>query len=276
MKNTLTVISMLLIGAQIAQAETLSFGGHGEKFKGGGDKIPPECQVSYPTASTAPFLVQWNCVDDNAAREEIRTELWIYRKGAQAGELVQSFLGFPANVQITPALLRTADISSGLPVSFRLVATDRAGIATVSPFMTVRTQDNSVTSCTLQIETEETASTGDTTGLPAGTVLVENARVTTGFVDDQHITVSTVQPTAATTCEVTSVCDDGEKVAFQATLALSGNSNATGVLSVTPGSVRSQLSGTATYADTSLTAVEMTGEATIDTQNATVSLDCKK
>lgn len=272
----LLLVGALLFAAVRIEAETVDFGGHGNKFKGGGDKIPPQCQVSYPRAATEPFAVLWNCVDDNAAQEEIRTELWIYRKGAQAGELIANFLGFPANAQIDAAMLRSADIVSALPVSFKLVAIDRAGITAISPLLTVRAQDNTLDSCTISVETEATESTGGTTGLPAGTVLVENVPVTTSQPDDRHVVIASSSATAATTCEVEKICEDDGKVSFEANVTLLESDAAESTIAISPGAVSAELQGTGTTSDNSLTALELSGETVIDSQNATVELNCKK
>ena len=96
----LIMLGACLTAPAIAYADTTDFGGYPERFKGAGDRIPPRCQIDLPRASAEPFFVKWNCTDDNAEPSDIRSEVWIYRKGAPTGALLQNFLGFPAQCEL--------------------------------------------------------------------------------------------------------------------------------------------------------------------------------
>jgi hypothetical protein len=269
-------LAAILACAASSWAETFDFGGHLEKFKGGGDKVPPQCQVEYPRAAGDAFFIKWNCVDNYAARDQIRTELWIYRNGDQAGRLIESFLGFPAAAYIDANQLKVQRFADGLPASFRLVAIDRAGITTISETFTVRAQDNSLTKCTLTVDREATESTGDTTGQPAATVKLSDVEVQTTQSDTQHLVVATKEAASADPCEIDSICTDGDKIDFSAALTLGSDNSAAGSILVTPGALNANVEGTAEISSSVLSTLSVSGDTTIDDVAATVSLDCQK
>src|SRR5262245_14316632 len=88
--------AIFLFIAHPVRSEVTDFGGYPDRFKGDGDQQPPACQIDLPAGSKTPFFVKWNCSDDDVDPQDIRTELWIYKKGAAFPEKLQSFLGFPA------------------------------------------------------------------------------------------------------------------------------------------------------------------------------------
>ena len=274
LSTSLLIYGLVIEQESLVQAETADYGGYNERFKGGGDKIPPECQLDLPTASLSPFFVKWNCSDDNAMPQDIKTELWIYRKDAPAGALLASFLGFPASVQIDEHVLGVTNFKEGLPVAFRLRAVDRAGITMVTPLLSVTAQDKSLDTCSLHIVTEQTASTGDTTGLPSQSVIVEDAAVAVQEISETEIRIITPSSVTASTCEIESICSDGDKVLFEASLALASGNTTSGTLIVTPGNFTPAVTGTTTEDGVTLSGVSVTGDATVNGANATFTLNC--
>ena len=273
-------LSTVLVLPAMVAAETTDFGGYPERFKGAGDRIPPRCQIDVPRASAEPFFVKWNCSDDNAEPADIRTELWIYRKGAPTGALLQSFLGFPAAVRIDESILETATFKEGLPVSVKLLAHDRAGNTTISPIHQVNAQDNSVDTCTLKIITEETESSGSTTGVPSLTVNLADAIVSVQQSTTERFQVATKEAQFAGTCEIDSVCFDESRVTFNADLTLT-NSNTSettvkGTLTVVPGSLVVEVTGTTEVDGVLLRSVELTGTTTIGGATTAVTLSCNQ
>ncbi len=265
--------------ASVARAETTDFGGYPERFKGAGDRIPPRCQIDVPRASAEPFFVKWNCSDDNAEASDIQTEIWIYRKGAPTGALLQSFLGFPAAARIDETVLETATFKEGLPVSVKLLARDRAGNVTISPIMQVNAQDNSVDTCTLKLVTEETESSGSTTGIPSLTVELTDAEVTVQQSTTEKFQVRTKLAQTAGTCEIDSVCFDESRVTFNADLNLnteSAETTVTGTLSIVPGSLVVNVTGTTTVDGVLLRSLELTGTTTINGASTAVTLTCNQ
>ena len=270
------VAAFSAMSAAPAAAETLNFGGYSSRFKGNGDLIPPECQIDLPTGSSEPFFVKWNCTDNYADRDDIRTELWIYRKGATAGERLKSFIGFPAAVKIDQSVLGVTTFTDGLPVQFRLVAMDLAGITAISPLLTVRAQDNSVSKCDLRIIAKATESTGGTTGLPESSVVVQGAAVETTQTSTTNVTIVTPVAAEADPCEIETVCSDGSKVAFRAPVTIASDSTATAKLTVSPGALLIDLVGAVEVKDSAVSTIALSGTTEIDGREAEVTLDCGK
>lgn len=274
----LTLLGLLLTiltNTQLLYAKPLDFGGYEERFKGAGDNVPPECQIDVPQAATEPFFIKWNCIDDNALQQDIQTELWIYRKNEEASEQVVKYLGFPAAAYIDATALKAASVQEGLPVSFRLLARDRAGITAVSTFLVVSKQASVLSNCTLNVTTEGTASTGSTTGLSESEATLSNVSVSSQEVGESGIRLFTAIPVAASPCDISSVCSDDEEVSFDTTLTVSDSSQASGSLRVSPGNVSAEVTGTVTMTDSVLiSSVDVTGTTTIDGQNASLSLKC--
>ncbi len=260
-----------------ANADTTDFGGYSDRFKGAGDKIPPRCQIDLPTASTTPFFIKWNCTDDNADPQEIRTELWLYRNGAPTGELVANFLGFPASVQVHEGLLGVTNFREGLPISVKLLARDRAGITAISPSFVVRAQDNTVSTCSLTIDTEATESDGSTTGTPASNVNVSSANVTVTQPSDTTVAVSAAGSLLADPCDINSVCFDNSRLTFTSSLTFSpSDSTATGTVSVVPGSLVVNVNGTTSSDGVMLSTFDVSGTTKIDGVDATLTLKCDR
>ncbi|MCC6953694.1 MAG: hypothetical protein IT290_06215 [Deltaproteobacteria bacterium] len=275
--RSLCTAAIALTLAASANAEITDFGGHTERFKGGGDKIPPQCSINVPKASQEPFTIKWYCIDDNAGSQDIRTELWMFRKDSPASELVGNFLGFPAAAYIDEKTLHTATVAEGLPVRFRLLAKDRAGITTVSPVITVGATDTSLDTCTLEVNTEGTESTGDTTGVPAASVRATNVPVEVTESGENQITIKSAEPAGATPCELDSFCSDDSEVSFELTLTLDEAAESqTGTITINPAGQSVELSGEAKVEGIKLSSISLTGETTVETVPATVSLNCSQ
>lgn len=256
----------------VLRAETLDFGGYPERLKGNGDLEPPRCQFNVPRAATESFFIQWNCTDDVSDPGDIRTELWMLRNGALAPVKLADFLGFPASVFITEGHLQAATVAAGLPAAFRLLARDKAGVATLSPFVTVSSQDNSVNTCTLKLLTD----TSDSADATAQTVLVSDARVNTQQTSSTDLKITTQARTLSNPCEIDAVCSDDSEVTFQATLELATGNAAKGTLSASPGDVFATVSGSASVENSALVNVVLTGKTAIDGVVTSVSLSCKQ
>lgn len=270
----------LLAPASVAIAETRDFGGYAERWKGAGDKIPPQCQVNAPTAAEADFAVKWNCVDDNPENtppEKMRSRFWIRRSADTRWRLVDTFLGFPAAVTVDRSILGIApdaEFKSGLPLALRVEAWDVAGNATFSPTMTISGQDNSLDTCSLQIVTVATESTGDTTGAPSLTVALNDSAVATSDLGQEQIQIATTAPAEAATCEIGALCSDDDELTFDITLTLGDDGQASGTLLVIPSALRVDLAGPIQLTDSVLRSANLSGTTEIDGQEANVTLSC--
>jgi len=262
----------------LTQAETFDFGGKPERFPGRGDRVPPTCQVQAPSAAGASFLVLWNCEDDDAAKGDIRSELWVLRKGSSAWELANQVLGFPAATTIDATLLKSTTVKDGLPASFRVVGIDRAGNATISPPFIVNPGDASTLTCSLTITTSgtETDSSGSTTGVPSRSVVLSNVPSEAIAATDTAFTIKSATSSLATTCEIDSVCEADSLVSFSGSGVVNAGSSSDVTLSVAPGAPNLILSGTVTAGSdgTSVNAVNLSGTGTVEEEQATVTLEC--
>lgn len=263
----------------LASADTLDFGGSPERFSGNGDRKPPRCQINVPRAAQEPFFIKWNCTDDQAEPDNIRTTLWILRNGAEIPEKVKDFLGFPASVYVDAGLLGVEEFTTGLPAAFRLVAMDRAGTSALSPYLTVLSQDNSVASCGLELLTDPIQSEGSTTGVPSRQVLLSNVDVQTTQVGNNDVVITMLENGTASPCEIDEICGEDAAVRFQASITLSetsGTTSAEGRVTVTPGVLSVNVEGSANVAESSLSSLEVTGDTTIDGVATRVTLSCSR
>lgn len=265
------LITLISLSVSSVFAEPIDFGGYDARFKGDGDLEPPKCQLNVPSYASAPFTIMWNCEDNECSKDEIKTSLWMLKKGAEVPVKVGEFLGFPAAVNINEELVDQAVFSNALPLSFRLVATDRAGITALSPYATAVFDSGQVKICNLTIKTLQQESTEETTGTPEMTVEVKDARVNSQESGTNLLIINTKSAVLADPCEIDQVCDNDSKVSFRATLSTtSAESNTTGTLTILPGDITLDIEGTVNNEIT-----QVSGETTVeDDIPATVSLEC--
>lgn len=276
-RGVLVFCVCFLISLKTASAEISEHGGEDQKFKGNGDLIPPLCQIDLPRSATSPFSIKWYCSDNDEQTDLIRTELWMYRKNEAAGRLIGNFLGFPAAAYVDQNVLEVTKFTDGLPVHFRLLARDRAGIAMATPFLTVYSRDNSsLEKCSLSITTEETKSTGNTIGLPSFSVELNDAKIISTQNTNDEFQITTAEKTSADLCEIESICNDGEEITFTANNSLKSNNAVSTTLSVSPGNLNVSLTGTFSESSAELDGLTLKGTTTIDGANAEVTLDCSK
>lgn len=270
-------VSLVLISPLLVSAETVDFGGHDDEFKGAGDKTPPQCQINFPKASTTSFYIRWNCEDDVAAPDTIQSELWITRQGEDiAARKIESFLGFPAAAFIDEKQLGTTTFTEGLPATFRLIARDTAGNAAVSNVITIRAQDTSISDCTVKVATEKTEAVGGTSGIPSLKVTLSDVPVTvTSSSNIQTVTISSSEQTTADPCEIDSICTKSDELNFTARVTSQSNGTASGTLAIA-GGVSAELTGTSTFENAEVTALELSGETQIEGTGATVTLSCSR
>lgn len=270
-RKLLPAITLLSI-TQFAYADLHDFGGHDEEFKGDGDKVPPKCQINLPSGATEPFVVKWNCEDDTSPQHEIRTELWIQRNGANHPEKVEDFLGIPSLKSIDEKILKSTTVAAGLPAAFRLVARDRAGAATVSPFFTVEPgEENSLDNCTLELNrAAEESLDEDSTGSPATSLILSETKINVNSNTSNSFSVSTDTAEIADPCDIAAICDETDDGQVSFVASLDGDAG-TGSITVSPGNFQASLTGTATSSS-----VIMTGTGTIDGTETSITLECSK
>jgi hypothetical protein len=274
MKFSTKSIFLFLIALPLsASAQILEF--QGDKFKGEGDKRPPKCEVSKPASVNEPFSITWNCEDDDTDAEEIRTELWIYRSFDPGGELVGNFLGFPAAAWIDETTLGATPFTSGLPVTFRLLARDRAGNASITSDFSVTEKSDTLSSCTLAIVTEETESTETTTGIPSSSVVLTNVSISTQDAGTNSITIASLGSNLAKPCEISDICEESDRVSFSASVITSGSTATGGTLTTSPGGIiTSKLTGTVERSGNSISGIDVSGTGEIDDLATEVTLSC--
>ena len=159
----------------------------------------------------------------------------------------------------------------------KLLARDRAGITSISPSFVVRSQDNNVSSCSLTIESEGTESTGSTTGTPSSTVHVASANVNVTQPSDTQVAVAAAGSLLADPCEINSICFDNSRLTFTSSLTFSSaDSTASGTVSVVPGSVVVNVTGSTTSEGVMLTTFDVSGTTKIDGVDSTLNLKCDR
>lgn len=265
-----------------ASALTTDQGGHAEKYKGGGDKVPPRCGFDVPSSASEPFFIRWNCADnfeDKTPQSDIRTSIWIRRESDTRWVKIEDFLGLPASLYVDHGLLGISpldDFESGLPVSFRLVAIDNAGITSTSPVRTVSAGSTALASCSLLIMTAATESTGSTTGVPAMSVQVENTSVASQQTRSDSVSFTTTADVSAAPCEIDTVCANSQQLSFLGSATLGADGTAEGSLQVIPGIDFVALSGTHQLDSSGqASTLNLSGETTIDGLAATVNVSCE-
>ena len=265
---------LIIIFSTSVYAEVSSFGGSNERFKGKGDRIPPECSLELPDVAGDSFIVKWNCSDDDTEYQDIVTELWMYKKGSESSELVKSFLGFPAAAVINSDLLRGLTVSQSLPLGFRLRAVDRAGNSTISETMYIKSQSASLSKCDLRIVQPATVAIGGATGLPQTELVVKSQEIMTQQISSGLI-IESENITNFSSCEVDHLC---EKQFDRFTLSLSDDTMSSGILNLyrNDESIFSvKISGSPSYLDESnLSAISLLGTGIIDDRSSSVSLSC--
>ena len=276
--STVLASTVLASAAVTAHGETLDFGGTAEKYKGSGDKTPPQCQINYPTASVEPFFIKWYCVDDIADTLDIKTEVWIYRKGSPVGQLLTSFLGFPASLKVDESLLHVTNFSEGLPVSFRFVASDRSGNTTMTQLLTIQAQDNSVSTCNLSVVAAASESSGSTTGLPEQKATIVDSPVLVSQTTSSNLQVSNKTKETSKTCQIDSICADSSQLSYKGDLSFDSGSTSSlsGEVTVTPGDLTVEVTGTGTLSNQQLQSLEVSGTTTFEGRETTVTLSCSK
>lgn len=278
MLKNLCLLIFLVVGE--AHADNALFGGYPERFKGKGDRIPPDCQVTFPAAASGPFFILWNCVDNAAPHDDLRSELWIRRTGDSAWELIKTFLGFPASIQVTPQLLRTETVPAGLPAEFRLVGVDKAGNVSISKSFSVAPSDESVLLCDVEVITEqtETSTDGTTTGQPSESVILSDVGTTQSSASG-NVTLTGSQDSQAAPCEISDLCEGTNSLSFTATLSVADSGEATGSVVLDPAGdgispTTIEVTGTVTKDQTNITDSFLEGTTTFGDKNASLTVNC--
>ena len=273
--------SILVLCTTSVSAVTTDQGGHPEKYKGGGDKVPPRCGFDVPTSASEPFAIKWLCEDnfqDKTPSADIRTTIWIRRDSDTRWRKVEDYLGFPASLFVDHGLLGISpldEFESGLPVSFRLIATDNAGITSTSVARTVSAGSTVLSRCDLLVVTDATESTGSTTGVPSMTVQLDDAPINSAQTRSDSVAFSTPNEVTASVCEIDSLCSNNDMIGFNGTASLEENGSSDGSLQVIPGIDFVALEGTyQTDSSGVATALSLSGPTVIDGLSATVTLSC--
>jgi hypothetical protein len=282
--SALSMICVLLLlpNNNSLRAELYDQGGHSERFSGGGDKVPPSCQLDLPVSASEPFYIRWNCDDNDSSPDDIRTELWMLRHGETTPELHANFLGFPAAAYIDKNVLKVEDFHSGLPSHFRLLARDRAGNATISPFRSVLPKTLGLSSCTVDVTTVPTISTGTSTGIPAMAVFLETTSITSQQLSSNQARIATTSAQNTTICEINILCQNDSNLAFTSSFTVSSGNSVSGTIRLSPGNIAADLTGfsqtplTTTSPALLFTNLELSGTTRVDGQDAEVTLSCRQ
>ncbi|MBL7662894.1 hypothetical protein JNK13_09110 [bacterium] len=281
MKTKFLLTTSLTLLASSTLAAPVDFGGWGERIKGAGDKIPPQCTFDVPRGAKAPFSVTWYCQDNFTKDPDITTEVYLKKKTESDFKMVYRAMGFPAAFGVgadTLGVTAEGEFTDGLPASFRFVAIDRSGNRTISQEIQVTSEDLSVSSCSMELTTAGTEATEEgETGIPESTLSIDSTSVTTSFGTTGGIQFKTVAAVEASTCDIESLCGDGtEPTSVSFSCDVSGTSSLTGTCSVSPGAEAVTVTGTSTSEGGNVSALELTGETEVDGQAATLSINCSK
>jgi hypothetical protein len=297
----------LLVATGVAAAQNKSFGGPEESFKGKGDREPPICLLDTPRLAGEGFHVMWDCRDNDAKREDIRTELWLQASGSPIYSMVGTFLGFPASVQVTNELVGKENFREAFPIRVKLLARDSAGNSTVSPVRTVEYATTKLRECDLLIsERATTTGTDDEDETTSAGVMVDVRRIpVTASSTSSTVDVTSFEPTLASKCELDSVCSNEEKVSIRLNLSRKASSdtpaadeedttgedaetpedatadetestqNATGSLQIIPGASDVSVAGEISGEQTDIDAISVTGTAEISNRPTRISVTCR-
>jgi hypothetical protein len=271
-----TTLGSLEFGLSSATAQVIDIGG--EKFKGGGDKKKPKCQISHPLSANSSFFIEWNCEDDTAEPSEIQTQVWILRPDAPRYVIADEYLGFPASLEVTEELLG-GPFTEWLPASFVLLARDTAGNTAISSPFTITNRDNDVDTCNLVVSTRATESDGETTGVPNLTAALNSVSVFTQSTNNSTFTVKMFRPEIAEPCDIDEICSQGSgdpELFFTASITVNEQGDAEGRINLDPGEFSVNVTGSSTLNESTLEDVQLTGTTIIDNVVTDVDLDCSQ
>jgi hypothetical protein len=167
--------------------------------------------------------------------------------------------------------MKVGRFKDGPPVSFKLLARDRAGNATISPVLTVGTKSEAAAQCTLSITTEATTDT------PAKTVTATNVAVSTIKTGANAVTIEAKESVVGDPCDATTtVCSEDSKISFAAEVTFAENGDASGTVTVTPGDLTDvSTTGSGKNSTTGFESIELSGEVTVEGETGILNLSCK-
>lgn len=272
-KFTLAILLSCFFFGNLAISQEVSIGGFSERFgeDADGDNTPPDCTINVPSFAASEFQVLWLCEDNKEPQDNIRTELWIRKNGDQVDQLVQQFLGFPAGLDIsreTLGISSTADFESGLPAGFRLVARDRAGNATISELLVVSPGVAPVSECDISVVVD-----GESTeGVVATTTTAALSNTSVSVISNLVTGTGTAAP-----CEIESICSDDSSVSFTINFSAADSGTVDSAsIDIDTGTISSDLTGNVTLDGTTVTALSLTGETTVEDSDTTVTVNCEQ
>lgn len=285
--SSLLALSFLSFSAGAATAQTTEFGGHDARFKGDGDREPPLCNVEAPSNANEPFFIKWNCTDNESGPDELRSEVWMLRNGAQIPLKVADFLGFPASVRIEKAHLidqskllteedkiatEEKDFQSFLPIGIRMLVRDRSGNASLSPVLIVEPGSSIISRCSVNIRTEQQLASLQTSGIPSLEARSVNIPVQTLSSNLGSRTVNSKESFGFNPCQIDFLCNSEDMY----TLNLVTNNQAGGTLSLLSksNSLSSIPMNNSLRVSDSPDSISLRGETTIDGINSEVFLTC--
>ena len=268
----LSLAAAATMSTRTVSAQNVDFGGYPDEVKGGGDKVPPQCQLDIPRVTSSRFEVKWFCSDNFTSSSDIQSTVWIRRNGSQAFEQLGSFIGFPAASPIDESVLGVTNFADGLPIAIRLSASDKTGNQAISPAVIVSSGQELNGSCSLTIRTLPTESTGSTVGSPSLTVSASASNVLIAESSADQVNITTSGNTIANPCEIEEICFNHEQISFSANLNISG-STVSGSVEVIPGNLAISVSG---QASTELSTVKLGGSTSISGKEATATLNCTR
>lgn len=222
----LTTIFSIFFITGIGHAQVITeFGGSPARYKGDGDQEPPLCSLDVPKSASEPFFIKWNCSDNQSSPDELRSEVWILKQGAQIPVKIADFLGFPASVKIEKEHLidyaalgndevarteaQARSFESFLPVRFRMLVRDRAGVSSLSSVVEVTPDSGSFSSCSVNLSTEAQAATLEVTGIPALIATAPSVPVSassSGTVSGSGAVINSTDNFSFSVCEIESLC----------------------------------------------------------------------
>ncbi|HMO16835.1 MAG TPA: hypothetical protein PKA63_03170 [Oligoflexia bacterium] len=294
--SILSLVSIQMIGSSIPVAvseEITEFGGYPARFKGDGDLEPPLCNVEAPKSASEPFFIKWNCTDNESGPDELRSEVWILRQGAQIPVKIADFLGFPASVLIEKGHLidyatigedeikrseaATKPFDSYLPIGIRMLVRDRSGTSALSPVLTVIPGESSFSECSINLSTEARSATKEVTGVPSLSAVAPIVTVQTNGSLGENTVITSSEDFTFGVCEISSLCgSDGASSFFNFELTLKNEGQ--GDVVITSSDRRRSLTAalnSETRTTQSGAGISLNGKAELEGDTILVSVKCR-
>jgi hypothetical protein len=139
----------------------------------------------------------------------------------------------------------------------------------------VGTTSNAISNCSVSIVTEAVEATETITGTPSLTVSTTNSAVASSKSGTSNYNVSTSSEANTTDCEIDSICINQGNISFGAAFEVAeSDSSVSGQVTLNPGEIAIEVTGSATPSGNTLSQLQAEGETTVDGTPAMLTISC--